>query len=184
MKGIVEMRYFFIHPINSKSELHQIISPDTEKINLVREQISNHNRSRHLDHNTDFDLFIVRYTFLLKLMLGFIQHSICGPYLINGGNKRVHELNLSVMAGAQYRTKLYLEQILTVQGYAYGSVAQKGIILLRKLEIIQMLITAYIQRAYDERSSCQLLGYAAIHLELLILPRKAVPIHIEKLRPK
>src|SRR5690606_5070163 len=105
------------------------IAADAKEINFFAALIDDEHHRGDFQHNAEWDFLIKRNMFSPELLLRIGELLFYPQDLLHGGDHRDHDFKVSVGRGAKDRPKLGREQRRILFIYAYGTVAEEGIVL-------------------------------------------------------
>ena len=139
------------HTVGSHRVLNQVVGADGEEVGIFGQLIGENRSCRDFDHTADFDIVRNLDAFgdqfgscLVIAFLGVLE-------FLNGGDHREHDAELAVDAGTEKSSQLGAEDILADQTESDGTDAEERVHLLCELIVVELLVTADIQCADDDR---------------------------------
>ena len=178
---VIKLFNLLIAAIHRNGILNQIVRTDGEKVRLLRKDVCQHCRSRHLNHHAKRNLRVERQTFVCQFLARLCCKLLCRTQLLNRRDHGKHDPERSVYAGTVKRPELGLEQLRIIQANADRTITEKRIFFRRDLQHCGRFVSADVQRPYGHRAVLRRLQCSAVDRKLFLLRRQLRPVHIKKL---
>ena len=180
MMCIVDIIKFHILSVNRKCVLCQIVRSDTEEVNFLCQQITDHDRCRRLYHNPLLH-FSVTNSFCIQFSLNLFHNRLDLPHFIDRDNHRIHNCNIAICACAKKGSQLSLEYLRSIQADSDRTIAHSRILFFFHMEVIHLFIRTDIKRPDNHFFARHILCNRLICLELCFFIRIIVSFQIQKL---
>ena len=173
---MVQIRHVGIAPIGGHQVLDQVVGADAEKVTVLGQHICHEHGRWCLDHGADLGQ---GQAGLLADVLRQRPHLLD---LSDGGDHGDHDPQLSsaVRPCPHKGGELGAEGILVAQAIADGSIAQERVLLLLQVQVRDVLVSAYVQGANDDRFALEHITHPLVRLVLSLLIRCFGAVHVKE----
>ena len=111
MERLVQVADVLVRPIDGQRVLNEIVRADGEEIRLGGQNVRDNRGGRHLDHDSDRNIGIVRDSLGIQLRAQLAHERLHLPQLLHAGDDREHDLDLAERRGAKQRAQLRAEHV-------------------------------------------------------------------------
>ena len=142
MGRFVKMGDFFVQAVHRQGVLDQIVGAQAEKLAAPGQGVGDQRGGGDFDHGAGTDVGVERNLFLAQFGLVFLDQGIGLFQFAHAGDHGVHELDVSLHAGAENGAELGAEDFAFLQAKTDGAPAQKWVHFHRELEMGEKFVAA------------------------------------------
>ena len=111
MKRLVQIADVLVRSVDSQRILDQIVRADGEEVRFLGQDVSDHRRGGNLDHDPDLQVGVVGDPLFIQFSAYLADKRLYLPQLLDAGDQRKHDLEVSKHRRAQQRAELRLEHV-------------------------------------------------------------------------
>ena len=172
MERLVKVRYRLVAAVDREGVLDEVVRPDAEEPDLLRQDVRDHGRGRDLDHDAQIEIRIEGDPLGRELSPDLVHQTLRGPQLGDAGDEGEHHAQVAVDRGPQDAPQLRLEYVGSLQTKSDRAQTQDRVRAFLVEDGMKVLLAAEVEGADDRLRGRDARRHVRIELPVLFLRGK------------